>query len=188
MDFDPAELGIKEKVRGIVMKELCEKFQGDALKDAIRENIDVLIPKHIVNDDIFASVNYLDCLAHGIGEADDIDHLGNRRVRCVGELLQNQFRIGFSRMERVIRERMTLQDLDIVTPQTPYQYPSRDRGHQGVLRLLAAVASSWIRPTLWQSLPTSAVCPLSAPAASPESARASMSETFTTATTAVCAR
>ena len=118
VDFDPAELGIKEKVRGIVMKELCEKFQGDALKDAIRENIDVLIPKHIVNDDIFASVNYLDCLAHGIGEADDIDHLGNRRVRCVGELLQNQFRIGFSRMERVIRERMTLQDLDIVTPQS----------------------------------------------------------------------
>ena len=118
VDVDPAELGIKEKVRGIVMKELCEKFQGDALKDAIRENIDVLIPKHIVNDDIFASVNYLDCLGHGIGEADDIDHLGNRRVRCVGELLQNQFRIGFSRMERVIRERMTLQDLDIVTPQS----------------------------------------------------------------------
>ena len=118
VDFDPAELGIKEKVRGIVMKELCEKFQGDALKDAIRENIDVLIPKHIVNDDIFASVNYLDCLGHGIGEADDIDHLGNRRVRCVGELLQNQFRIGFSRMERVIREGMTLKDLDIVTPQS----------------------------------------------------------------------
>ena len=118
VDFDPAELGIKEKVRGIVMKELCEKFQGDALKDAIRENIDVLIPKHIVNDDIFASINYLDCLGHGIGEPDDIDHLGNRRVRCVGELLQNQFRIGFSRMERVIRERMTLQDLDIVTPQS----------------------------------------------------------------------
>ena len=118
VDFDPAELGIKEKVRGIVMKELCEKFQGDALKDAIRENIDVLIPKHIVNDDIFASVNYLNCLGHGIGEPDDIDHLGNRRVRCVGELLQNQFRIGFSRMERVIRERMTLQDLDIVTPQS----------------------------------------------------------------------
>ena len=112
------ELGVNEKVRGIVMKELCEKFQGDALKDAIRENIDVLIPKHIVNDDIFASINYLDGLGHGIGEPDDIDHLGNRRVRCVGELLQNQFRIGFSRMERVIRERMTLQDLDIVTPQS----------------------------------------------------------------------
>ena len=100
------------------MKSLCEKYEGEALKNAVRENIDVLIPKHIVADDIFASVNYLNCLAHGIGEADDIDHLGNRRVRCVGELLQNQFRIGFSRMERVIRERMTLQDLDIVTPQS----------------------------------------------------------------------
>ena len=118
VDFDPAELGIKELVRGIVMQQLCAQFEGDALKNAIRENIDVLIPKHIVADDIFASVNYLNCLAHGIGEADDIDHLGNRRVRCVGELLQNQFRIGFSRMERVIRERMTLQDLDIVTPQS----------------------------------------------------------------------
>ena len=81
VDFDPAELGIKEKVRGIVLKSLCEQYQGDALKDAIRENIEVLIPKHIVCDDIFASVNYLNCLAHGIGEADDIDHLGNRRVR-----------------------------------------------------------------------------------------------------------
>ena len=118
VDFDPTELEIKEKVRGIVMKQLCEQYQGEALKAAIRENIDVLIPKHIIVDDIFASVNYLNCLAHGIGNADDIDHLGNRRVRCVGELLQNQFRIGFSRMERVIRERMTLQDLDIVTPQS----------------------------------------------------------------------
>ena len=118
VDFDPAELGIKERVRGVVLRQLCEQYQGDALKTAVRENIDVLIPKHIVADDIFASVNYLNCLACGIGEADDIDHLGNRRVRCVGELLQNQFRIGFSRMERVIRERMTLQDLDIVTPQS----------------------------------------------------------------------
>ena len=118
VDFDPAELGVTEKVRGIVLRSLMEQYQGDALKDAIRENIDVLIPKHIVVDDMFSSVNYLNCLAHGIGEADDIDHLGNRRVRCVGELLQNQFRIGFSRMERVIRERMTLQDLDIVTPQS----------------------------------------------------------------------
>ena len=118
VDFDAEELGVTERVRGIVMKQLVEQYQGEALKDAIRENIDVLIPKHIVADDIFASVNYLNCLAHGIGEADDIDHLGNRRVRCVGELLQNQFRIGFSRMERVIRERMTLQDLDIVTPQS----------------------------------------------------------------------
>ena len=118
VDIDPEELGIKEKVRGIVLKSLMEQYSGDALKEAILENIDILIPKHIVVDDMFASVNYLNCLAYGIGEKDDIDHLGNRRVRCVGELLQNQFRIGFSRMERVIRERMTLQDLDIVTPQS----------------------------------------------------------------------
>ena len=118
VDFDPAEIGVKEKVRGIVLADLMKQFTGDALKQTIINNIDVLIPKHIVADDIFSSVNYLNCLAHGIGEADDIDHLGNRRVRCVGELLQNQFRIGFARMERVIRERMTLQDLDIVTPQS----------------------------------------------------------------------
>ena len=118
VDFDPAELGIKEKVRGILLTELMDQFSGDALKDAIREHMDDLVPKHIIADDIFASVNYLNCLAHGIGEPDDIDHLGNHRVRCVGELLQNQFRIGFARMERVIRERMTLQDLDIVTPQS----------------------------------------------------------------------
>ena len=118
VDFDPAELGIKEKVRGIILRELMDQFSGDALKDAIKEHMDELVPKHIIADDIFASVNYLNCLAHGMGEPDDIDHLGNRRVRCVGELLQNQFRIGFARMERVIRERMTLQDLDIVTPQS----------------------------------------------------------------------
>ena len=82
---------------------------------------------------------------------DDIDHLGNRRLRCVGELLQNQFRIGFSRMERVIRERMTIQDLDIVTPAEPDQHPPGHRGHQGVLRLLARCPSSWTRPTRWPS-------------------------------------
>ena len=118
VDFDPAEVEVKEKVRYLVLKQLMEQYEGEALKDAIRENIDILVPKHIIVDDIFASVNYLNCLAYGIGVKDDIDHLGNRRVRCVGELLQNQFRIGFSRMERVIRERMTLQDLDIVTPQS----------------------------------------------------------------------
>ncbi|MBE6968301.1 MAG: DNA-directed RNA polymerase subunit beta [Ruminococcaceae bacterium] len=118
VDFDPAEAGVKEKVRFIILRQLLEQYEGEALIEAVRENLEVLIPKHIVVDDIFASVNYLCCLAHGIGEADDIDHLGNRRVRSVGELLQNQFRIGFSRMERVIRERMTLQDLDFVTPQS----------------------------------------------------------------------
>ena len=118
VDFDPAEVGVRGKVRGIVLRQLLEQFEGEALKDAIRQNIDILVPKHIIVDDMFSSVNYLNALAHGVGNADDIDHLGNRRVRCVGELLQNQFRIGFSRMERVIRERMTLQDLDIVTPQS----------------------------------------------------------------------
>ena len=118
VDFDPAELGVKEKVRGLILKSLIEQYSGDELKEQIRDHMDQLIPKHVILDDIFASVNYLNCLAMGIGEADDIDHLGNRRMRSVGELLQNQFRIGFSRMERVIRERMTLQDLDIVTPQS----------------------------------------------------------------------
>ncbi|MBE6998410.1 MAG: DNA-directed RNA polymerase subunit beta, partial [Ruminococcaceae bacterium] len=118
VDFDPAELGVKEKVRGIILKSLLEQYSGEELREQIVSHMDVLVPKHIILDDIFASVNYLNCLANGIGEADDIDHLGNRRMRSVGELLQNQFRIGFSRMERVIRERMTLQDLDIVTPQS----------------------------------------------------------------------
>ena len=118
VDFDPKEMGIKEKVRYSVLNELMEQYSGAELKDAIRDNIDRLIPKHIIEDDILASINYLFNLAHHVGSVDDIDHLGNRRLRCVGELLQNQFRIGFSRMERVIRERMTIQDLDIVTPQS----------------------------------------------------------------------
>ena len=119
VDFDPMEeLGIKERVRFIVLRDLLEQFEGDELIEAIRNNRDSLIPKHLIPDDIFASVNYLNCIAHGVGEDDDIDHLGNRRLRSVGELLQNQFRVGFSRMERVIRERMTLQDLDIITPQS----------------------------------------------------------------------
>ena len=118
VDFDPKEIGIKERVRFVVLKNLLEQYSGEELKNAILENIDDLIPKHIIPDDVFASVNYLNCIAHGAGDTDDIDHLGNRRMRSVGELLQNQFRVGFSRMERVIRERMTLQDLDIITPQS----------------------------------------------------------------------
>ena len=118
VDFDPAELGITEKVRFSVLQELLQNYSGEELKEAVKDRIDDLIPKHIIVDDIMASINYLNCLAHGVGNADDIDHLGNRRLRCVGELLQNQFRIGFSRMERVIRERMTTQDLDVVTPQS----------------------------------------------------------------------
>ena len=118
VDFDPKEVGIRERVRESVLRELLEQYSGEELKDAVRENVDRLVPKHILVDDILASVNYMNALAHSIVFKDDIDHLGNRRLRCVGELLQNQFRIGFSRMERVIRERMTIQDLDIVTPQS----------------------------------------------------------------------
>ena len=119
VDFDPeAECGIKERVRFSVLQELLEQYTGEDLKDAIRSHVDDLVPKHIIVDDILASINYMNALAKGLTTKDDIDHLGNRRLRCVGELLQNQFRIGFSRMERVIRERMTIQDLDIVTPQS----------------------------------------------------------------------
>ncbi|MCX7615072.1 MAG: DNA-directed RNA polymerase subunit beta, partial [Clostridiales bacterium] len=113
-----SDFGISEKVHFETLKKLVEQYQGEALASAVKENIDELSPKHIIIEDILASINYLNGLAYNIGLIDDIDHLGNRRLRSVGELLQNQFRIGFSRMERVIRERMTIQDLDIVTPQS----------------------------------------------------------------------
>ena len=119
VDFDPRkECGIKERVRFDVLQELLGQYQGEELIEQCRLHADQLVPKHIIIDDIFASINYMNALAYGLVTRDDIDHLGNRRLRCVGELLQNQFRIGFSRMERVIRERMTIQDLDIVTPQS----------------------------------------------------------------------
>ncbi len=114
------EVGINEKVRFEVLREVLDKCGDD--KDALLEELsarcDDLIPKHITIDDIFATINYLNCIGHGVGTTDDIDHLGNRRIRSVGELLQNQFRIGFSRMERVVKERMTLQaqEPDKVTP------------------------------------------------------------------------
>ena len=119
VNFDPAEYGIKEKVCFKVLKEMVETLGADGdWKTAIADRMTDLIPNHITVEDIMASINYLNCVAMGVGVPDDIDHLGNRRLRCVGELLQNQFRIGFSRLERVIRERMTVQDLDSVTPQT----------------------------------------------------------------------
>ena len=118
VDFDPEECGITEKVSFPVLCQLLEQYSGEELKEAVADHVDDLVPKHITVADIMASINYLDGLAHNVGTPDDIDHLGNRRLRCVGELIQNQFRIGFSRMERVIRERMTIQDLDVVTPQS----------------------------------------------------------------------
>ena len=118
VDCNPQELGINERVSFGLLRELMDKYEGDELLEKIKENAADLVPNHITNDDIFASINYFCDLSYGVGYVDDIDHLGNRRLRSVGELLQNQFRIGFARMERVIRERMTIQDLDIVTPQS----------------------------------------------------------------------
>ena len=118
VSFNPRDYGVKEKVRFSVLKEMLYTVPEDGWEDAIAERMSDLVPMHIIREDILASINYLNCVACGIGTTDDIDHLGNRRLRCVGELLQNQFRVGFTRLERVIRERMTVQDLDAVTPQS----------------------------------------------------------------------
>ncbi len=121
VDYNPRDYEINEKVRYSILKEIMEEYpdmNSDEFKAALTERRDELIPRHIVVDDIIASISYIGNLAAGIGHVDDIDHLGNRRLRSVGELLQNQFRIGLSRMERVVRERMSTQDLDSITPQT----------------------------------------------------------------------
>ncbi|WP_026073701.1 DNA-directed RNA polymerase subunit beta [Acetivibrio cellulolyticus] len=120
VDFDPKEIGFNEKVKLSVLKTVLEENKDkdtEELKKAIKEKVDELIPKYITVEDIISSINYIITLSYGVGQVDDIDHLGNRRLRSVGELLQNQFRIGLARMERVVRERMTIQDIDIVTPQ-----------------------------------------------------------------------
>lgn len=117
LPFSLEELGLKEKVYYPLMKELVDNYKDEELKQAIKDRIKELSPKHILVDDIIASINYEFNLFYGVGNSDDIDHLGNRRLRSVGELLQNQFRIGLARMERVVRERMTIQDMDVATPQ-----------------------------------------------------------------------
>ena len=120
VSFDPAEAGVTELVYYPALASILEEAGSDeeALKEAVRRNIHDLIPKHITKEDILASINYNMHLEEQVGNADDIDHLGNRRIRAVGELLQNQYRIGLSRMERVVRERMTTQDMDGITPQS----------------------------------------------------------------------
>jgi len=120
ISFDSAKAGIREKVRYDVLMAILKehkKAKEEELINVLRENRDKLMPRHITKEDIIATVSYLFNLDHGIGNIDDIDHLGNRRLRSVGELLQNQFRIGLARMERVVRERMTIQDIDAATPQ-----------------------------------------------------------------------
>ena len=117
-NVDISDLHFKEDVNYEVLKSILDNTDEKDLHKVLKERKEELIPKHITNEDIIASISYLLNLDHGLGNVDDIDHLGNRRIRCVGELLQNQFRIGLTRLERVVRERMTIQDLDIVTPQT----------------------------------------------------------------------
>jgi DNA-directed RNA polymerase subunit beta len=118
VDFDPEEVGIHENVYYPALAQILEEYKGEELKEAIRKNVADLIPKHITKEDILASINYNMHLEYHIGNFDDIDHLGNRRIRAVGELLQNQYRIGLSRLERVVRERMTTQDVETITPQS----------------------------------------------------------------------
>ncbi|GAA0127437.1 DNA-directed RNA polymerase subunit beta [Clostridium senegalense] len=118
VDFDVKELNIRELVHYPTLKEILDNNSDeDSIKEKIKANINKLIPKHIIKDDIYATISYELGLAYAIGYVDDIDHLGNRRLRSVGELLQNQFRIGLSRMERVVKERMTIQDQEVITPQ-----------------------------------------------------------------------
>jgi len=116
--IDLSSLHIKEMVNYQVLKDIIDNTDEKDLLKILKERINELIPKHITTEDMIASINYLLNLSHGLGKPDDIDHLANRRIRCVGELLQNQFRIGLARLERVVRERMTVQDLDVITPQT----------------------------------------------------------------------
>ncbi len=118
VSIDLSDLNIKEDVNYAVLKSIVDTTEEKDLKKAIEENMNELVPKHITTEDMIASVSYLLNLQYKLGTVDDIDHLGNRRIRSVGELLQNQFRIGLTRLERVVRERMTIQDLDVVTPQT----------------------------------------------------------------------
>lgn len=118
VSFDPKELHIKEMVHYPTLKAILDlNLPEEELKEELKKNMHSLVPKHVLKDDIYASLSYEIGLGHGIGNVDDIDHLGNRRLRSVGELLQNQFRIGLSRMERVVKERMTIQDQDNITPQ-----------------------------------------------------------------------
>ena len=117
-NVDLSKLHFKELVNYNVLKNIIDNTDKKDLVKVLQERYDELVPKHITTEDMIASINYLLNLSHGLGKVDDIDHLANRRIRCVGELLQNQFRIGLTRLERVVRERMTIQDLDVITPQT----------------------------------------------------------------------
>ncbi len=153
--FDVKECGINERCSFDEIKKILDTTSDvEEQKEMLRRNHDQLIGRTVTVADILASINYLNGLGHGIGTlTDDIDHLGNRRIRSVGELLQNQFRIGFSRMERVIRERMTLQSQDqsVITPAGPHQHPSLWWQPSRSSSAPRRCRSSWIRTTRWRS-------------------------------------
>ena len=142
VDIDPEEVGVTEQVYYPVLAGLLEESAGDVeeLKSLIKRDIHDLIPKHITKEDILASINYNMHLEYGMGNDDDIDHLGNRRIRAVGELLQNQYRIGLSRLERVVRERMTTQDLGRSFSTVSDQYQTGDCSRERILWFFSAVS------------------------------------------------
>ena len=151
VDFDIDELDIKEKVHYPTLKEILEAYSDEEeIKEAIKFRMKELIPKHILLDDIIASINYQFNLFYDIGNIDDIDHLGNRRIRSVGELLQNQVRIGLSRMERVIKERMTVQDMEAITPQALVNIRPVSAAIKSSL-VVHSYLSSWIKTTHYLS-------------------------------------
>lgn len=141
LSFDPEEAGINEDVYYPALKKILDEAEGEEdLREKLHKSIHTLIPKHIIVEDMFASISYQLGLRFGVGSLDDIDHLGNRRIRSVGELLQNQLRVGLSRLERVVRERMSIQDLEHATPSAALQHPAGHGGDQGILWFLAAFA------------------------------------------------
>ena len=159
VDFDPAEVGVTELVFYPVLENiLAEAGSGDELKETIRKNLSELIPKHITKEDIIASINYNMHLEAGVGTSDDIDHLGNRRIRAVGELLQNQYRIGLSRMERVVRERMTTQDMEGISPQSLINIKPVTAAVKEFFGS-SSCPSSWTRTTPWRGSRTRDVSP-----------------------------
>ena len=152
VDIDPQEVGVKEQVYYPVLAGIIEESAGDIdeMKRMIKRDIHDLIPKHITKEDILASINYNMHLEYGIGNDDDIDHLGNRRIRAVGELLQNQYRIGLSRLERVVRERMTTQDQEGISPQSLINIKPVTAAVKEFFGS-SSCRSSWIRTTRWVS-------------------------------------
>ena len=190
LGYDLTEAGIDEKVRTDVLLEIMEEAEGEREEviELAHRRRGELSPKHITREDILSSINYLLCLSHGIGTTDDIDHLGNRRLRCVGELLQNQLRIGLSRMDKIVKERMTIQDQRNAHSSDAHQYPSRCNCNTRVLRIVAAVTVHGSDKPACRAYAQAPSFRARSRRACPATAHRSMSETFTILITDVCAR